>query len=490
MTESWKQWEGHVVNGEFPMQRYLGGSDHSAVFLTQRRAGEPRKAVIKFVPADLNDSESQILRWKLATKLPHRHLLRIFDVGRCELAATGFLYVVLECADEDLSQILPQRALTPVEAKDVLQSVLQAVGYLHGKGFAHGRIKPANIMATADQVKVASDTLAATGEKTSQRLPSIYDPPEAASGSVTPAGDVWSLGITLVEALTQRPPVRDGTRQPAVPKNLPEPFREIVRNCLKLDPEGRWTVAQIAARLEGDASGVSQPAVPVATKPAAPAPVLPKPSERRKRWSYIVPVAAAGLALVLIAGSRMRNPGAQGEDPSVTGGEKQDTSSVPPQPSQPSADSGSVPAQEASAENFPRSRDSGSAAPTRGSRKTSASLQPAASTAKERQVSVQDVPAGVLHRELPNVSPSARRTIQGKVRVNVRVAVDASGNVVEAALASPGPSKYFARLAEEAARDWKFAPAVANGQPAASEWMLRFAFGRTATEVIPVRMAR
>ena len=53
----------------------------------------------------------------------------------------------MEATEEDLSQILPQRRLTPEEAREMLGPVLDALSYLHGKGFAHGAIKPANIMA-------------------------------------------------------------------------------------------------------------------------------------------------------------------------------------------------------------------------------------------------------------------------------------------------------------------------------------------------------
>jgi TonB family protein len=62
------------------------------------------------------------------------------------------------------------------------------------------------------------------------------------------------------------------------------------------------------------------------------------------------------------------------------------------------------------------------------------------------------------------------------------VDVDAAGNVTEARLQSAGPSKYFARLALEAARGWKFKPAVANGRAVESQWTLRFGFSRRSTE--------
>jgi TonB family protein len=86
---------------------------------------------------------------------------------------------------------------------------------------------------------------------------------------------------------------------------------------------------------------------------------------------------------------------------------------------------------------------------------------------------------------MPDVSVSARNTIQGKIRVSVRVAVNPEGEVKEASLASAGPSRYFANKALEASRRWKFRPAEVDGRPVSSEWMLRFQFGRTGTEVVP-----
>jgi TonB family protein len=95
--------------------------------------------------------------------------------------------------------------------------------------------------------------------------------------------------------------------------------------------------------------------------------------------------------------------------------------------------------------------------------------------------------AEVVRQVLPDVPRSAMNTIQGKIRVSVRVDVDSSGKVASATLTSPGPSQYFSRLALQAARRWEFKPPQVNGQPARSAWLLRFRFGRTATEVSPVR---
>jgi TonB family protein len=94
----------------------------------------------------------------------------------------------------------------------------------------------------------------------------------------------------------------------------------------------------------------------------------------------------------------------------------------------------------------------------------------------------------VIHQALPAVPKSARATIRGAVRVNVRVQVDASGKVVGVNLDSPGPSRYFANLAAKAAGDWQFAPAKVGGQNASSEWILGFEFAPDGTKVTPVEM--
>ena len=88
----------------------------------------------------------------------------------------------------------------------------------------------------------------------------------------------------------------------------------------------------------------------------------------------------------------------------------------------------------------------------------------------------------VARQVLPDVPKSASDTIRGTILVSVKVQVDASGNVEHAELVVPGPSKYFARLAADAAQRWKFNPPVAAGQSSQSEWVIRFYFTREATK--------
>ncbi len=111
--------------------------------------------------------------------------------------------------------------------------------------------------------------------------------------------------------------------------------------------------------------------------------------------------------------------------------------------------------------------------------------EPSSRPAPAAEAQKGTVPGSVAERVLPNVSQGARNTIQGKIRVAVRLNVDASGNVTEARLTSPGPSKYFANQALQSAHRWKFKPRQVDGQPSASTWLLKYQFGRSGTEVIP-----
>ena len=468
MTQAWKRWEGEVLNGEFHLRQYLGGSEQSAVFITEHWERGLQKAAIKLIPAHPGNAELQFSRWRLAAELSHPHLIRLFQMGRCQLGNRDLFYLVMDYADVNLSQILPHRPLTPAEIRETLKPILDALAYLHGKGFVHGHLKPANIMGVDNQIKISSDGLRRMGES-SGRLgaPGVYDPPEAASGTLSPAGDVWSLGITLVEAMTQRPPVWEGTEEgePLQPQTLPAPFFDIARHGLHRDPQRRWTVAEIAARLQ-----------PTSRVPPLPVPkqqITTRPQERFARWRYIVPTAAVGLAVAaMLAGPRLLNRHLETQRaPSIVSGQP----SVQPALEQRPVTGEARPSALKTSEN---DRTSSGTAPSPSSLRAGAKT-PISGLAQGE----------VLQEILPDVPQKARDTIRGTVRVSVRVAVDPSGSVMGATPDSPRPSKYFVNLVLQAARRWKFRPAEIDGRYVSSEWILRFEFKRTATKAFPAQVS-
>jgi eukaryotic-like serine/threonine-protein kinase len=546
MTEASKQWEGQIVEGIFPLRQYLGGSDHSAVFLTEHGAGEPQKAAIKLFPADPATADSQISRWEFASQLSHPNLLRIFRAGRCQLGGDDLLYLVMEYAEEDLADILPQRALTPEETRDMLFPVLDALEYLHGKVFVHGDLKPANILATGDHLKLSSDAISRIGEaQSASKRASAYDPPEAACGMLMPAADVWSLGITLVEVLTQHLPEWPSgpNREPLVPTNLPAPFLEIARQCLRLEPQRRISVADIAERLNAPgavasasvatsvaAAGASVSPAALAnqvsagtSKPMASLPVPPRAvpqvqtsphrpppyKESGARSRFLVPLIAGAVAFAaILTVPRLLThhpeapsaPAVASEKPSGPSAvsktsESVDTSKPKVKPGGDAAVSQtakSATAQEVQRTAPPPSQDTLQATSEKEQPASSAAVTAAPASEEVAKPATAGIAPGkgeVLDQVLPDVSPKARATIHGKVRVSIKVHVDQAGSVSGAELDTAGPSSYFADLALQAARKWAFTPPEVDGKSVASEWRLRFEFTQKDTQVIPAQTA-
>jgi TonB family protein len=441
--EEWKKWEGRV-DGKFPLRHWLGGSEHGAVFLTERPGHPSQKAAIKFIAADdAAEADRQLARWRAAAQLSHPHLMRIYEAGRCRLDGMPLLYLLMEYAEEDLSQILPQRPLAPAEVTDLLPALLDALSYLHSKGFVHGRVKPSNVHAMGDELKLSADQIVTFADLNPARgRRDVYDAPETAAGITSPAGDVWSIGVTLVAALTQNVSFEGETLRgdPDPPETVPPPFRGIARECLHLDPKRRCSLAEIQARLQP--AGRSVPAEPEPPSPA-PSPV---------KHGHVV---AALLAIAVLVGLVVFFSRGKGVPSPVTATTEQ-------------------PAPQTAPETAP--------AP--------APKPPASAPveAPKKRISTQ---GDVVHQVLPDVSQSARNTITGTVKVGVRVEVDPSGKVTSTEVTSnPSKSKYFERLALTAAHRWEFSAPEVDGKPTGSAWLLHFRFKRTSTEASPERVTR
>jgi TonB family protein len=440
--ELWKNWEGRVVDGKFTLRRWLGGSDHSAVFLTERGGRQAQKVAIKLVSAGNPDAGAQLSDWNEAAKLSHPHLIRLFECGRGQIDDTRVLYVVMEYAEENLAEILPLRPLAGDEASAMLQPTADALAYLHKSGLAHSRIRPSNIVAVQDQLKISADAVCRAGERRAARARSAYDAPEMLTAGPSPAADIWSLGATLVAVLTQNEPNAKNTAREAVavPETVPRPLREIARQCMQIDPKQRGSASDILARLQTQAART--PAVP-APVPARGKVVEARPSQESRKLWIVLPIVVVAILLIAWVGSKFMSR----------------------QPSVPAAETNS-----ASPANIPATQPAA----------------PAPFSQKEKPAQKGGMQGGsVLKQVMPDVSKNAQNTIEGRLKVVVEVSVDPSGSVSDARLVSRGPSAYFANRALAAARGWKFNPAQVDGQAAASTWVLRFQFRKTSIEVSP-----
>jgi hypothetical protein len=344
----------------------------------------------------------------------------------------------MEQAEQTLAQILPHRALTPDEVREMLVPTLDALGFLHDKGLCQGGLKPSNILVVNDQLKLASDFIAS----------------DTGSGA---AADIRSLGATVVEALTQRPPIwpDEGSDTVSLPASVPPQLAAILQRCLSRNSASRPTIAELAAHFNGvpqaSAKKISEPAVHEApvpvipgSKPAAAAQKpsntayassqTPAPQPRFTRMPQIrVPRTAVAAGLVVLAAAGIALPIFHRHQAS-----QQLAASIPQ----------------------PMALDAAARAET---------------AAAIPQPSPPATSPTVLHQEIPEISHRARATIHGTIKVSVRVSVDGAGNVIGATVENRGSSKYFARLASDAARKWKFAGSDTRAQ---TQQLLRFEFSR------------
>src|SRR5579862_1438283 len=550
MTNAWKQQEGQIVDGRYRLVLYLGGSDHSAVFLTELPNTRER-AAIKLIGSDPAETDSQLSRLRRAAKLSHPHLARILEIGQAQIGSAHVVYLVTDYAEEDLSLILPDRALSPEEVREMLPLIIDTLQYLHSHGFVHARMKPSNIQAVNDQLKLSIDGVCAPHERgSSGEKPSPYDPPEFAPTGPSSAGDVWSLGMTIVEVLTQRLPIWEwtGHADPPAPRNLPAPFLEIVRNCLRRDPAMRCTLREISENLEPQpvqqsesariAAINSTPTLKTTSYGAASpqperAPAM-NPLPQKSNSRFVVQAAAFVLALAAViaipryfrhsakaTGSEPLSASAAAPDTVKTDAPKIEVASQPvTQPvSQPAEQPLSQPTIRPAAQPTPPAASpkpepapkpaTHVSAPRVNAREPEpfAAKKPAAPAAAlpspHPAVAVAALPSPrpavnspastpargqVAHKAMPDVSQKALETIRGKVRVSVKVNVDASGKVTNAAFEAPGPSKYFADAAIHAAKNWTFAPPSSNGDKLPSEWLLRFEFAPAGTEAFSAEL--
>src|ERR1051326_508520 len=136
IREAWEELVGSKVCNGYLLRELIGSTESSAVYLTAY--GEER-AALKLMAADAASPD--------IPAIDHPNILRSFAHGRCTIGGSPFRYVVTEFADENLATVIASRPLTPDETRETLAPVLDALGYLHGKGLVHGAIKPSNILA-------------------------------------------------------------------------------------------------------------------------------------------------------------------------------------------------------------------------------------------------------------------------------------------------------------------------------------------------------
>jgi serine/threonine-protein kinase len=207
---------------------------------------------------------------EILAELDHPSVIRVRDF----IDSGGWRALVMELIDgEDLRRrIRRDGPLPPPVAANVVAQVSDALAYLHGRGIAHGDVKPGNLLVPADggpvrladfgvARRVGPRAAAQHAVRPTHATPEYVAPEVVAGAEPSPASDVYALGIVLFELLCGRSPYRGGapaevlarhaTCTPVPPPGLPPVVWPVIEACLEPDPRRRPGADVIAGRLRG-----------------------------------------------------------------------------------------------------------------------------------------------------------------------------------------------------------------------------------------------
>lgn len=194
-----------------------------------------------------------LLEGELLANFTHPHLVRAYEVLIEPEPA-----VVLETITGATLGALPR--LTWPDAAELGLHLCSAVHYIHGEGWLHSDLKPANVIAEAGRAKVIDLSLVRAPGRTGGGLGTrcYASPEQARGGELTTAIDVWGIGVTLFSALAGRPPFPDDGRWGALHaraprlgtvRRVPRALSAAIDATLEPDPADRPGVAELADAL-------------------------------------------------------------------------------------------------------------------------------------------------------------------------------------------------------------------------------------------------
>jgi len=254
-------WLGRRV-GAYRLLSLIGGGGMGRVYLAERADGQYQQQVAVKLMHDDEDHAGLAARFKaerqILVGMDHPHLAKMLDGG---VADDGTPYLVMELVrGEPLDAYCIARDLPLPERLRLFRSVCQVVHYAHTRGVVHRDLKPANILVTADGVVKLVDfgiakriaAGAATQTATLQPVMTLeYASPEQVRGeAVTPASDIFSLGVVLYRLLTDAGPY---------PAPTTGNRYELTRAICETEPQPPSRVAATRAlrrRLSGDLDAV------------------------------------------------------------------------------------------------------------------------------------------------------------------------------------------------------------------------------------------
>jgi serine/threonine-protein kinase len=310
-----------VLAGRYEIEALLGSGGMGAVYRARDRELDEIVA-LKMLNRALVSSPAMLARFrqeaKLARRVTHRNVARMFDIGEHE----GDKFLTMEFVDgEPLAALAArERPMKIQRVAKITEEVCAGLDAAHGEGIVHRDLKPDNVLIAKDGRVVITDfgiARLSTGDALKTMGVPIGTPaymaPEQVEGAkdVDARADIYALGTMLFELLTgERAWLGESIYQvaslrlvmpPPSPKerraDLPDAVAEIVMKCMARRREDRYaSAAEVAAAL----SGVTLP--PAASLPSSP----PVVARSRPLTAALAPTAADMKTLTVLP---LRNAG-------------------------------------------------------------------------------------------------------------------------------------------------------------------------------------
>ncbi|MCC6572658.1 MAG: serine/threonine protein kinase [Planctomycetes bacterium] len=251
--------------GEYRNLKQIARGAMGIIFKGEAKDG--RVVALKVLPLQMVSDPTEIDRFKREVEtirgLEHPNIVRVFDFGQDD----DFYYYAMEYLDgRSLRELIHDRGhLSPYHAAEISRDAARGLQFAHQHGVIHRDIKPSNIMICRDgQVKIvdfglafkkASAILTATG--LSLGTPAYMSPEQIEGGraEVTERSDVYSLGITMYEAVTGKRPY-DGENHYDVMRHVlfdePPPASDVEPG---VPPELSGIISRAMAKASGERFG-------------------------------------------------------------------------------------------------------------------------------------------------------------------------------------------------------------------------------------------
>ena len=266
-----------LVANRYRLLEAIGAGGAGSVYRAQDQV-LGREVAIKVFRAEsvlADDLVRQEREIRMLSTLSHPWLIAVYDAGRQNFDGSVRRFLVMELVSHrSLERLLADGPLAPHDVAAIGAQIADALDYVQATGVVHRDVKPANILLS-DTGSSGFRRIAKLGDfgiahyLEGNRLTSdgtvlgtaAYLSPEQVSGKTVGApSDIYSLGLVLLEALTGRTEfpgtvlesaVARTTRDPEIPAELAEEWRQLLGAMTARVPGDRPTAREVAALLQG-----------------------------------------------------------------------------------------------------------------------------------------------------------------------------------------------------------------------------------------------